>query len=81
MYYFYVLKSVNCEYLYYGSTRDLKARLEKQNSREVFSTKSKAPYQVVYYEAYLTLKLAKSREYTVKHNWAAKEELKKRIVG
>ena len=80
MYYFYVLQSVQHKSLYYGSTIDLKARPIKHNSGLVKSTKPKAPYIILYYEAYKTLQLAKRREYCIKKNWAAKEELKKRIV-
>ena len=80
MYYFYVLQSLTDQSLYYGSTSDLLKRLEYHNQKRVKSTKSKAPYKVKYYEAYETLQLAKAREYNIKKNWAAKEELKKRII-
>lgn len=79
MYYFYVLQSLTHKSLYYGSTNDLIKRLEYHNQKRVKSTKSKAPYKVKYYEAYETLQLAKAREYNIKKNWAAKEELKKRF--
>ena len=79
MYYFYVLQSLTDNTLYYGSTNDLVRRLDRHNKKMVRSTKSKAPYNVKYYEAYETLQLAKAREYNIKKNWAAKEELKKRI--
>lgn len=80
MYYFYVLQSLNDQSLYYGSTTDLIKRLKYHNQKRVKSTKSKAPYKVKYYEAYETLQLAKAREYNIKKNWAAKEELKKRLM-
>lgn len=80
MYYFYVLQSLVDKSFYYGSTNDLVKRLEYHNYKRVKSTKSKAPYKVKYYEAYETLQLAKAREYNIKKNWAAKEELKKRII-
>jgi putative endonuclease len=80
MYYFYVLQSTIDNSFYYGSTSDLIKRLEYHNQKRVKSTKSKAPYKVKYYEAYETLQIAKAREYNIKKNWAAKEELKKRII-
>jgi len=79
MYYFYVLESLVDKSLYYGSTKDLRSRLKYHNSKKVTSTKLKAPYRVKYYESYGTMKLAERRELNVKKNWAAKEELKKRI--
>lgn len=79
MYYFYVLQSLVDQSFYYGSTNDLIKRLLYHNKCRVRSTKSKSPYKVKYYEAYTTLSLARKRECNVKKNWAAKEELKKRI--
>ena len=79
MNYFYILKSIDTNFLYYGSTSNLQNRLETHNLGKVKSTKNKAPYNLVYYEAYTTLQLAKKREYDVKKNWAAKQELKKRL--
>ena len=80
MYYFYVLESLVDKSFYYGSTNDLIQRLKYHNQKRVKSTKSKAPYKVKYYEAYATLSLAKRREHNIKKNWAAKEELQKRII-
>ena len=79
MYYFYIIKSLKDNSFYYGSTADLVKRLSRHNSGQVRSTKSKSPYELIYYEAYELLALARKRESNVKKNWAAKEELKKRI--
>jgi putative endonuclease len=75
-----VLQSKVDQSLYYGSTSDLTNRFLVHNLGKVRSTKSKAPYNLLYYESYLTLGSARKREYTIKKNWAAKEELKKRIL-
>ena len=55
MYYFYVLQSMKKpEYLYKGSTSDLKRRLAEHNAGETKSNKPYLPFRIVYYEAYLT---------------------------
>ncbi len=79
MYYFYINQSLQDNSLYYGSTSDLVKRLAKHNAGYVKSTKSKAHYKILYYEAYETFSLARERESNIKKNWAAKEELKKRL--
>jgi len=48
--------------LYIGYTTDLKARLDKHNRGLNFSTKNKAPWKLIHYEAYRNEKDAKRRE-------------------
>ncbi|MFA7677206.1 MAG: GIY-YIG nuclease family protein [Candidatus Omnitrophota bacterium] len=43
MYYVYVLQSVNNEYIYVGSTRDLKRRIQEHNHGKSHSTKKYVP--------------------------------------
>lgn len=52
MYYVYVLKSQKNGSLYIGYTDDLKRRFEEHNNLKSQSTKYKAPFEIVYYEAY-----------------------------
>jgi len=52
MYYLYVLKSLVDERLYIGSTNDLRKRFAEHNKRQNISTKNRAPFKLVYYEAY-----------------------------
>ncbi|MDQ5971331.1 MAG: putative endonuclease [Patescibacteria group bacterium] len=61
-YYTYILQSkVNGE-LYKGYTADLKTRLQAHNKGLNLSTKSKRPWSIIHYEAYLNEQDAKRRE-------------------
>ncbi len=79
MYYMYILKSSKRNWFYVGSTSDLKRRFGEHNNGESRSTKGYIPLDLVYYEAYCNYKIAKQREYYIKHNSKAKEELLDRI--
>mgnify|MGYP001608013222 FL=1 len=62
MFYVYILQSEIDKSLYIGYTPDLKQRLPKHNKKQVTSTKDKAPWKLIYYEAYLERKDATGRE-------------------
>jgi len=62
MYYTYVLKSKVDSNLYVGFSDDLKKRLEEHNKGLVESTKNRAPFCLVYYEACLDKNKALERE-------------------
>jgi putative endonuclease len=62
MYYTYILKSVNHNKFYIGSTEDLIERLKSHNSGKSEFTKSYLPWKVVYYEAHLIKTLARKAE-------------------
>ncbi|MEA3464213.1 MAG: GIY-YIG nuclease family protein, partial [Patescibacteria group bacterium] len=51
MFYVYVLKSKKDGQFYIGSTNDLKKRLRFHNKGRVFATKTRIPFELVYYEA------------------------------
>lgn len=80
MYYLYVLRSGRDGKLYLGSTNDLKKRLFDHNNGKVFSTKYRAPLELLYYEAYREEKLARLRESRLKSFGKGYQELKKRII-
>ena len=61
-FYVYILRSQRDGHLYIGSTTDLRARLQLQNTGEVTSTKSRWPLDLIFYEAYLNEYDAKRRE-------------------
>ena len=61
-YYVYVLKSTVDGQWYTGQTIDLKKRLDEHNKGFNFSTKSRRPLNLIYYEASLSEKDAKARE-------------------
>lgn len=62
MYYVYILRSEKDKSLYIGYSPDLRKRLVKHNKKQVTSTKDKAPWKLIYYEAYLERKDATGRE-------------------
>lgn len=61
-YYVYVLKSLNKDFMYVGQTTDLKRRFKEHNNREELSTKSYAPFDLIFYEAYRDRKDCLRRE-------------------
>jgi putative endonuclease len=79
MFYSYILKSKKDNDLYIGSTNDLKERLKKHNLGQVFSTKTRRPLEIIYYEAYKSEKDARKREHNLKLRSRALAQLKKRI--
>ncbi len=79
MFYVYVLKSCTNGEFYIGYTNDLKRRLVEHNTGKNVSTKDKAPFQLVYYEAYKVRADAKRREDSLKKHAGALTHLKKRI--
>jgi putative endonuclease len=79
MHYVYVLKSQKDGQLYIGETSDLKRRFEEHNAGKSIATKSRTPFELVYYEAYQNSLLAKQREYKLKKFGQSYYQLKKRI--
>jgi putative endonuclease len=79
MFYVYVLKSKKDAQLYIGSTNDLKKRLKFHNEGRVFATKTRIPFELVYYEAYKSEHDARNRESNLKLRSRAFTQLKKRI--
>ncbi|MDP3899825.1 MAG: GIY-YIG nuclease family protein [bacterium] len=75
----YILKSKKDNNMYIGSTKDLRKRLELHNSGQVFSTKSRLPLELIYYEAYKAEYDARHREKNLKLRSNAFAQLKKRI--
>ena len=80
MYYVYVLKSQIDKKLYYGSTNDLRRRLSEHNQKKNRSTKSRAPFELRYYESYFNEEDARSREWSLKKDGRALAQLKRRIA-
>ena len=79
MYYVYLLKSTRYDWKYIGVTADLRVRVQQHNSGEVFSTKARAPYKLIYYEAYLNKEEAQERERMLKNYGSTLGHLKKRL--
>lgn len=79
MYYVYLLKSEKDKRLYAGFTTDLDSRIKAHNSGSCVSTKTRRPFKLVYYEAYLSEKDARIREEKLKKFKNSYKELIKRI--
>jgi len=76
----YVLKSQKHNVFYIGCTEDLRQRILQHNKGSSKATKHSAPWALLYYEAYTSLKLARNREIKLKHHGKGLSELKKRIL-
>jgi putative endonuclease len=61
-YYLYILRSRKDQQLYVGHTKDLRSRLKAHNGGKVRSTKSRAPFALVYSEEFATRGEAMKRE-------------------
>ena len=81
MNYFYILQSEKDHKYYYGSTGDLNRRFREHTEGKVTSTKHRRPLNLVYYEAYQTMRQASARESMVKRSVSARRTLHKRIIG
>lgn len=78
MHYIYVIQSIMDNHLYTGSTHDLRKRLREHNAGRVFSTKTRGPLKLVYYEACLNEQDARAREKYLKTGMG-KRYLKNRL--
>ncbi len=81
MFYVYLLRSKKDGKLYTGSTNDLRNRLVLHNTGKVFSTRSRRPFELIYYESYKVESDARHREHNLKLRSRALEQLKKRLVA
>jgi len=79
MWYVYVIKSVEKDFIYIGSTNDLTRRLKEHNNGESQSTKHYIPFVLILYIAVQTEKHARSLEKYFKTGSGA-AVLKKRFL-
>lgn len=68
MYYVYVLKSQQRDWLYIGYTTNLEKRFEEHQKGRSAATKPYRPFELVFYEAYKAMADAKHREKYFKTN-------------
>lgn len=69
MYYVYILQSKKDGRLYIGYTANLKKRLQEHNNGKSLATKPFRPYKLIFYEAFLNKRDAKTREEYLKSGW------------
>ena len=77
-YYTYVLLSLKDRHWYTGSTGDLRDRFKQHNNGQNFSTKSRGPFKLLYYEACWDKEDAEAREKFLKSG-PGKKYLKNRL--
>ena len=78
MYYTYVLASQKDGKWYTGCTENLRKRFKQHNEGDVASTKSRGPFDVIYYEASVEIHDAFAREKYLKTGMG-KRYLKNRL--
>ena len=81
MYYVYLLKSVKTQKLYIGYTANLRKRFAEHNRGMSKATKPYIPFELAYYEAYLSKTDARKREMQLKGFKQAYTRLKERIIN
>jgi len=79
MFYVYIIKSRKTGEIYIGLTNNLKRRIEEHNQGNSISTKSNAPWELIYFEGYKSEKDAILREKGLKYFGKALGQLKRRI--
>lgn len=62
MYYVYILQSLKDNKLYVGFTDNIERRLKEHNDGKNFSTKSRTPFKMIFYEALPSIEEATERE-------------------
>ena len=67
MYYVYILKSLKDESLYFGSTENLKKRLNEHNTGKSIYSTTKKPYKLIWYCAFQNKTQALIFEKYLKH--------------
>lgn len=68
MFYTYVLESLKDHKKYIGSTSNLRVRLKAHNDGKVRSTKSRRPFELLYFEKFSTMSEARWRERSFKRS-------------
>jgi putative endonuclease len=79
-FYTYVLKCEKTGTFYTGTTNNLRGRIEQHNKRQVYYTKNRFPFRLVYFEACLNKDDAYRRERYLKTTMG-KRYLRSRIKG
>ena len=78
MFYTYIMQSKKDNRWYTGSANNLRKRFKDHNLNKVYSTKSRGPFELIYYEACLNEQDARVREKYLKSGMG-KRYLKNRL--
>src|SRR3989338_5624415 len=79
MYYVYLLRSLTTQQLYLGWTSDLRRRLYEHAAGASRYTRSRGPYELIYFEAYRHRAEAVAREGSLKKRHNVMKQLKARL--
>ena len=79
MFFVYMIKSIEHNWYYVGSTENIERRLKQHSNGHVKSTKYRAPYELVYTEKYSSVSEARTREKDLKTNRSLKEDIIKKF--
>lgn len=80
MYYVYIIRSEKNGQCYIGLSNDVYRRLEEHNRGESYWTRTRGPFELIYYEAYRSLEDAKQREKKLKRFKKGYTDLKNRLA-
>ena len=81
MHYVYLIKSVQYDWVYVGSTSNFEKRLAQHNAGAVRSTKYRKPYILLYQESFETISDARKREKLIKSDRIEKEKLVRKALS
>ncbi len=76
--YTYILSSIKDNSYYVGSTNDLRSRLEYHNNGRSRYTNLKKPWNLIYFEEFSNLSLARKREKQIK-SWKSRKAIERLI--
>ncbi len=79
MYWVYALKSMTQKYIYVGITNDINRRVNEHNTGRSKTTKSRAPFKLIYSETVKDRREARKREKYLKSGIG--KEFLKNIAG
>jgi putative endonuclease len=75
MWYVYIIKSLNKNWYYVGSTNSIERRLEEHNKKKVLSTKAYIPLKLVWEKEFSSEKEARAYEKLLKDKRIEKEKI------
>ncbi len=81
MHYVYLLKSTIDNKYYIGQTQDVAKRLERHNTGQIISTKSRRPFKLIGYQTYNSRNEARWVEYNLKNHSDKKKKFINRLTA
>jgi len=79
MFYVYFIQSIKDKSTYIGYSDNIERRLSEHNAGKVEFTNKYKPYKIVYFEAYLSEKDAREREWNLKNKGSQRDFIKENL--